>query len=250
MMTTQSNDAIQQVDRVADLLLQLLETRSLSDAARVLRDNPELLSSVTLALLTALKKQVGGVDEEEVAAQITFFERLIRRSSEVGLDAAIEEAASGVPASPALAILGEAAAFPTVPEDLKRLDDLIARLIASADDLRNEPPETRAALLSEAARLSLRREKGEDTTRNNAIGLFRAAAHDTGILAEGEQCVDFPAPSMAHLASPLPVASGSAGRAGKRRGMQGPAGRDRRRSPGRLRGNCRFVRPCPQPPTP
>ena len=175
-MTTQSNDAIQQVDRVADLLLQLLETRSLSDAARVLRDNPELLSSVTLALLTALKKQVGGVDEEEVAAQITFFERLIRRSSEVGLDAAIEEAASGVPASPALAILGEAAAFPTVPEDLKRLDDLIARLIASADDLRNEPPETRAALLSEAARLSLRREKGEDTTRNNAIGLFRAAA--------------------------------------------------------------------------
>src|SRR5215472_12037111 len=176
MMTTPSSDAMQQVDRIAGLLLRLLESRSLSDAARVLRDNPELLSSLTLALLTALKKQAGGVDEEDITAQITFFERLIRRSSEVGLDVAIEEAASGVTASPASAILGEAAAFPAVPEDLEGLDDLIARLIASADDERNEPPETRAALLSEAARLSLRRKDGGDTVRNKAIGLFRTAA--------------------------------------------------------------------------
>jgi tetratricopeptide (TPR) repeat protein len=176
MMTTPSSDAMQQVDRIAGLLLKLLEARSLSDAARVLRDNPELLSSMTLALLTALKKQAGGVDEEDITAQITFFERLIRRSSEVGLDVAIEEAASGVPASPASAILSEAAAFPAVPEDLESLEDLIARLISSAEDERNEPPETRAALLSEAARLSLRRKDGGDTARNKAIGLFRAAA--------------------------------------------------------------------------
>jgi len=175
MMTTPSSDAMQQVDRTAGLLLRLLESRSLSDAARVLRDNPELLGNVTLALLTALKKQLDGGEEEDAAAQITFFERLIRRSSEVGLDVAIEEAASGVPASPASAILDEAAGFPAVPENLEGLDDLIARLIASADDQRNEPPETRAALLSEAARLSLRG-KARENARNSAIKLFRTAA--------------------------------------------------------------------------
>jgi CHAT domain-containing protein/tetratricopeptide (TPR) repeat protein len=176
-MNTPSNAESQQADRIASGLVQLLGSGSLPEAARVLHDNPELRSDAALSLLTALKSRVGGVAEQGVPERIVFYERLIRRSFDIGTDAAVEEAASSVPRSRASLLLEEAAAYVTTIADSERLDDLVARLIDAADERRNEPREMRAALLREAARLSLAARRGDrNGARDKGIGLYREAA--------------------------------------------------------------------------
>jgi CHAT domain-containing protein len=176
-MSTPSSAASQQADRIANGLVQLLGSGSLPEAARVLRDNPELRSDAALGLLTALKNRTGGVAEAGIPERIVFYENLIRRSFDVGIDAAVEEVANSVSRSPASLLLEEAEAYVTTTEDSERLEDLVARLIGAAEERRNEPREMRAALLREAAHLSLAvRRRDRNRARDKAIELYRQAA--------------------------------------------------------------------------
>jgi hypothetical protein len=123
-MNSEVSPSSAEIRRIAGFVAELLSAESLVAAGRTISEYTDLLNDVVLGLLSELKRHTNRLGEQGLAASIENYERLLRRSRDVGLGGAIRELGLGEDEAVVPKLLEDAAAFSLESSNTEELDNL------------------------------------------------------------------------------------------------------------------------------